>query len=185
MAQHNRHVMFDLETWDVEPSAVIRACAVIHFDSTGKVHKQYLIDCRPSIDDQLECGRTIRPSTVKWWRKQKHPLSSMLDKYPAHAIKKANQVEQMLDTLREALSVLQAPSKAAFWSRGSFDAQIIEHLFQQFDVAVPWSFRKLRDVRTLDEVIPVPLRDESLMHDPLADCANQIKQVSQFLHLRL
>lgn len=40
------------------------------------------------------------------------------------------------------------------WSRGAFDYPILAKLMAEQDVPIPWQYWQLRDVRTLDDLVP-------------------------------
>ena len=175
----NRHIMLDIETWDTAPTAIVRAIAVIQFSSDGSIRDEFLIDCRHTVDDQIQAGRTICPDTVAWWNKQP-ALSKMLD---AHRDKLRNfhtptSQAKLADVI--GLAMHNPDCEAAVWQRGAnFDTDIIKDLLLAADRMAPWRYSRLRDVRTLDEIVP---RVESKVpHDPLEDCRAQVKQVLQVL----
>ena len=175
-------IMLDLETWGTSDTAAIRALAAVAFDprrdDIHDIHDILLIDATPSIDDQIEHGRTLDPGTVKWWRNQKTPLTALL----------AEQDPEHIDTLAGILNRLEnflipwtgndtGCIGGNVWTRGHFDAPILLHAWRTFDPqsAPPWKYWQEKDVRTLDVFIEkkAPERPD----DPLSDCMAQIASV--------
>jgi predicted YcjX-like family ATPase len=77
----------------------------------------------------------------------------------------------------------------AIWAQGStFDIPIMENLFQQYERHVPWPFWKIRDARTLMQIMPIDPRKAMNFeaHNALEDCKVQalcVQQVLQQLEL--
>ena len=176
-----RHIMLDIETWDTSPTSIVRAIAVINFSSNSSIRDEFLIDCRHTTDEQILAGRTICEDTVAWWNQQSD-LSKMLD---AHRDKLRNfhtptSLVKLADVI--GLAMHNPDCEAAVWQRGAnFDTDIIKDLLLAADRMTPWRYSRLRDVRTLDEIVPKV--ESAVPHDPLEDCRAQVKQVLQVLEL--
>ena len=68
------------------------------------------------------------------------------------------------------------------WAQGPvFDIVILENLYQQLGLPLPWNFWQIRDSRTLFSLLPEDprkaIRQEA--HNALADCYFQAKCVQK------
>ena len=161
-----RWVMIDIETLDTELTAVVVSIAAVRFDeNTDPIDKlAILLD----MEDQQLRGRTISPQTLSWWMTQSDEARrwnfNESNRYP-------------IDTALQTLSAFCA-NATLFWSRGSFDPNILENLYHQFYTDVPWKYSQLRDVRSFDELwTGGPCRVGLVDHLPLDDCFKQVDQV--------
>jgi hypothetical protein len=169
--------MLDLEAWDERPTAVVRALALLEFcPLEGRIGRRSLIDLRPTLDEQLEIGRTVSEAARAWWREQERAtgrtLSRMLQPYqPLPWYRRA-------DFLDQALAVVAAwPAGAGsrVWCRWHYDLPVLCDLFAGSARRLPWGFRQWRDAGTLDEYAD-RVRPKA-PHDPVADAEAQIEQL--------
>lgn len=169
------HYMIDIETWDTAPTAAIRAIAIAVFDLDGGVHETHFIDCRRTVDEQIAAGRTFDHDTADWWRNQAPSLQDLILQAPAVANPTTSAmpetVGEMIDHVYQSFGGIFADTR--IWSRGHFDVAILEDLIKS--IHVPWQYHQVRDVRTLDELVP-PIKPQ-LPHHPMSDCLAQIQQV--------
>lgn len=177
-----RHYMIDIETWDTAPTAVIRAIAVVGFDLDGATKELFVIDCRHTVDEQIQAGRTTSVETAKWWAGQRIPLDAALAQTREIAntdVYMPSNLAVLLENLWFATHNVDADTRV--WSRGHFDIAILEHLLASSGKPIPWRHSQVRDVRTLNELVP-PVK-AALPHHPLSDCLAQIQQVCAALKL--
>ncbi|MFA7331968.1 MAG: 3'-5' exonuclease [Candidatus Delongbacteria bacterium] len=182
------HFMIDIETWDTAPTAVIRAIAIVGFNLNGTLNEMTLVDCRRTVDEQIQAGRTTSAETVDWWAKQSFGLGDLLVDTRHHAtdtgIYQTEIVEPrcLADVVRNVEDGLMAEDgEIRVWSRGHFDITILENLLQAQGDPVPWRYSQVRDVRTLDEIIPPDMAQWE--HHPLSDCLAQIRQVCMAMRM--
>jgi hypothetical protein len=185
--------MLDIETWDTRHSAIVRAIALIAFAETGEILGRCLIDARETVDEQLEYGRTVDPSTVAWWQKQA-PLGGHIQHHFSKDLLVARNIEQILEEIDAFVKRAPLGNAEKIWSRGHFDMPIIRDLFrtQEYDrdpidgaVVIgepPWPYWAEADVRTLDVLTAKVPADHP--HDPISDAEAQIQQVANALRLR-
>jgi hypothetical protein len=180
-----RHIMIDIETWDTAPTAVIRAIALVGFSLDGTPQAMHLIDCRRTLDEQIQAGRTLSADTVRWWAGQPHPLDHLLEQTGQVAggvlPREPATLDELLDDLHAVAGGADEHEETRVWSRGHFDVAILEDLFTRALRPVPWRHSHVRDARTMDEILP-PTR-APLAHHPLADCLAQISHVCAALRL--
>jgi len=167
------HIMIDLETLDVLPSATVLTIGAVKFDPFGddinepSCEKFYV---RVDIDSCDRLGCTISQSTMDWWASQstaaQEEAFSSVDRIP----------------IEEALHQLYKFCWGAkrVWSHGvGFDLIILENLYRKVGRAVPWSFWEMRDTRTLFDIGINPQRAEVTSHHALDDAYDQMLGVQR------
>lgn len=158
-----KHLMVDLETMAVSPSAVVLTLGAVIFNPYGNGYsdKMYL---RFNIDDQDKLGREIDPSTLEWWAKQDPAVMeeafSENDRVP---------VVDAMDQFHKF-----AWGCDAFWAHGSiFDIAILENMYRQLERTPPWNFWQIRDTRTLFDLGYPSDMPQNSKHDALQDAIRQ------------
>lgn len=180
------HVMLDLETMDVGPTAAVIEIAAQFFDPlTGQLGASFqeMVDLKSCT----QIGMTTDPGTIMWWLQQSEE---------ARVRYKNNHKDQHInDALLKLTKFLQRhcpdKKKLFIWGNGKeFDCEILKNAYKAalgFDT--PWDFRNTVDVRTV-----VTLGDllntqnfknselfEGVYHDPIADARHQIKYVVKYI----
>jgi hypothetical protein len=165
-------IMLDLETLGFRPECVILTFGAIKFDPYNPgLEPGPGIYHRISVDDQVALGRTIDQSTVDWWGTQD----------PA-VMEEALGEEGRISVHEFAASLNKFLVGAnCIWAQGpAFDIVIIENLFLQLGLPVPWQFWQIRDSRTLFGVHGDPReKGREAAHNALADCYYQAVGVQQ------
>lgn len=159
-------VMLDIETLGVSANCIILTVGAAKFNPntlSAPIANFYM---RLDIDEQQQMNRCSEADTVDWWLKQD-------DAVRAEAFDPDNRVD-----IATALAELSAFIKGSscVWAQGpQFDMVILEHLYQQYGMPVPWRYSRVRDSRTLFAVWD-DLRDidPEGKHNALVDCHNQI-----------
>lgn len=177
------HLMLDTETWDTEPTAVVRAVALALFDPlSGDIAARLLLDLRLTVDEQIEAGRTISENTVAWWRGRDLSLSQLIGPPdPQTAPQRLEQALQQFGAfIRPSLATGDngdAKIAGRIWTRGHFDLPVLASLIriESPNHPLPWDYWQARDVRTLDEI--TPKQAPAQPHHPMSDCEAQIAQV--------
>jgi len=165
----SKWVMFDLETLGVGPHSVVVSIGAARFNEVDEPRDKMalLLD----LEEQDSLGRKIDLGTVTWWLKQDQKARDWNfdtnNRYPVDV------------ALRAFTTFCQGAE--LFWCRGTtFDVVLLEDLFKQYGMNVPWKFNQVRDVRSLDELDD---GGDSLVgvvaHKPLDDCLMQIAQVQR------
>lgn len=155
------HLMVDLETLSIKPSAVILSLGAVKFDpySTGILDQLYF---RIDIDSQLD--RDIETETLEWWAKQDPAIQQ-------EAFDTKDRIE-----LSDAMEQFHrfAWHCRNFWSHGStFDLIILENVCRQLKRSPPWLYHQLRDTRTLFDLGQSPDMPTQGKHDALQDAIRQ------------
>lgn len=170
--------MIDLETLDVSSSAIIVAIGAVAFNNKFDTvdEKMILVDLSRTYS-----GVTASVDTCLFWFKQlrKNPEMLKLFKGDVYEPDALDQLGLFIDELKE--------TKNTFWSKGSFDFNILNHRYAAYDKKTPWRYNEIRDARTVinlprDGMMPpVKLPTNENLHDPISDCKNQIEQMRAVL----
>lgn len=161
------HVMLDLETLDVRPTASILTIGAVKFDPYGNDIESP--DCdkfyvKVDLDSCDRIGLTIDDNTVAWWSQQSAEAQ-------AEAFSEDGRIP-----IEDAMQQLYKFCWGAkcIWSHGAgFDVVILEHVFNRVGRAVPWKFWQVRDTRTIFDLGIDPNRPPILKHHALEDAWNQ------------
>lgn len=158
-----QHLMVDLETLDVKPTATVLTLGAVRFDpfTDAPMKELYLRVC---IDSQDKLGCTVSDDTLKWWNQQDTDIMEEAfdprDRIPIHEV--MNQFHAL------------AWGCSHFWSHGStFDIMIIQNLYDKLERgSYPWNFWEVRDTRTLFELAD-PNMPQNAKHNALEDAKRQ------------
>lgn len=183
-------LMFDLETLDTKPSAVVLSVGAVVWKTkrdltTHSFPLRWEIEDRfyrvLDIEEQLDHKRTVSQSTLFWWMSQdatarseafavnRQPVTNVLNGLVVFANKFTNP-----HTGKPALN--------RFWANpATFDFPIWEDLALTFGRFVPWTYRQRYDVRTAVTEASYSVRDHvetqpiyGVRHMPVYDCEWQI-----------
>jgi len=167
------HVMLDLETLSTNTDAVITQIGGCLFQP-GAVdpikHKfSYFIDPASALNS----GMQIDWSAVRWWLGQSDEA-------------RAPFLADSQMTLRDALIYLQRgnwQNVQCVWSHGAgFDIPILEWSFKKLKLSYPWSYKAVRDTRTLFWLCPdVQWPENPLKHSAVDDAVTQALAVTDAL----
>lgn len=201
---HTRHIMFDIETLDVESTAVILSVAMIPF----KLNEKYgtkATETYPSVDEywgnlirrsifvkfdareQIDnYKRTVNKPTLAFWNKQ-------CDIVKAKSFLPNKEVdvstELGVNTLYKHIQNLGLTKDSRFWARGTLDQVCFDSLCRKLGKDPIIGYNHWMDVRTAisflyDDAssgyrtIPGFEKDSKVMkHDPVQDCAYDILQL--------
>lgn len=134
------HLMLDIETLDITPSAVILVVAGVFFNSkTGELGAEF----EAAVNSQQEQpGRTISLDTVAWWAKQS-------DEARKQAFGGSESLKRVLTNLSRFIH-MHSTDTVKVWGNGKeFDCSILEHAYQQLAMPCPWKFWDTQDARTI------------------------------------
>jgi hypothetical protein len=170
------HLMLDIETLDIKPSAVILVVAAVFFDpKTGQLGAEFE-NAVSSQKDQP--GRTISLDTVAWWAKQSDEARKL-------AFGGTESLKRMLTNLSRFIH-MNSTDQVKVWGNGKeFDCAILEHAFQQLEMPCPWKFWDTQDVRTVITLAEMlgfnPKKErafEGTPHRALDDAKHQARYVA-------
>lgn len=166
------HAMIDLETLGTKPNCVILTLGAIKFNTLTADEPNNGIYQKFDIDQQDKLGRSQDESTIEWWGKQAKNIQD-----EAFGEDGRISLEQCTKELNKFLVGVDV-----VWAQGPvFDIVILENLYQQLGLPLPWNFWQIRDSRTLFSLLPEDprkaIRQEA--HNALADCYFQAKCVQK------
>lgn len=168
-----RDIMIDIESLSLQPDALvlsIGACTFTCGTEYPTIGEKLLLVL--DMTQQIIAGRHIDQGTQKWWAEQPEAASAHW-KTPG----KVHPVNVALTEL--ALFVRDAPR---IWANGiCFDITVLEHLYRQNGIKVPWKYNIVRDARTFyDNNRPwKQFTSEGVLieHHPVDDCISQINRL--------
>lgn len=171
--------MLDLETLSVFPNSVILSLGAVKFDPHRLVNPVDFLELQFDADQQIANGRHVDPGTLQWWGQQK-PQVIEAAMNPIGRLS----VESALTSLTKF--VFHADE---IWCQGPvFDIVILENIYQQYGMSVPWQYWKIRDSRTLFSSLNYDPRRELRLsgadhHNALDDAIIQAVAVQQVYRL--
>lgn len=167
------HMMVDLETLDTRPSTVILSIGACIFNEAGPLlgsdAKLYV---RCSWQDQIDAGRTVSESTIRWWMQQSDAARAALD----------GETFSLSRGLMDLKLMYYAQRCDRIWANGTtFDISILDHAYAG---AQPWKYNAMRDMRGLRDLVPSDIMDDVenvTAHDALSDAIYQAEFVVRAL----
>lgn len=168
-------ISFDLETLSTRPNAAIISIGAVAFDrDSGKIGTSLYLEI--AVDDAIKHGH-VSGSTIGWWITQGGSAKSVFSG-------KHEKVNLHTALCRVKAFVMACGPDARVWGNGSTaDITWLESAFASaggFDMAVPWKYWNIRDVRTTVDDAALP-RDavprEGTHHNALDDAVHQAKLV--------
>lgn len=166
-------LMIDLETLGTDPDCVVLSIGACVFDFQKKkiVDKFYIV---LDTEDQKNCFRTVDQNTLKWWSQQSNQAKKVFTE-------PKEEVREALDQFVQFILRNGTISQIKPWGNGStFDISILESLFKDYEVKVPWLFYNVMDLRTFvrfqgkGDKVP---KLEGVNHHALDDAINQANYV--------
>jgi hypothetical protein len=168
-------LMIDIETLGVVPEANISTIAAQLFDpfADGYTEDDHFYS---RISPESQPNRIVSESTLDWWAKQPKEAKE-------EAFGDADRID--LKVALEKLAKLIWRSDHV-WSQGpTFDMNILENAYREYDINFPWDFWNIRDSRTVFSLYP-DLVMPKVEHHALADCRRQILLLQKTLkHLKV
>lgn len=163
-----QHVMIDLETLGLKPSAIIISIGAVKFDlETGELGGKFYAEL--DVESQKK-DRSVCESVLKWWSER--------DGLALAAFNGTMPLSAALENLKAFLG-----RNCAVWANGSlFDIAILENAYRS-EGGHPWRYNRVYDCRTLrmvhERIIgKYELEMEGVHHNALDDAIYQAKWVS-------
>ncbi len=160
----NNDIMLDLETLGTRHDSVITQIGACYFDRhTAKIGKTLLVNVE--INSSLERGMTVTGGAIKFWV-ERGENATFLEK-----------PERITLALAKVSDFMKKKKKAIIWCHSTFDAIILANAYYAIGQGLPYSYRAIRDIRTLVDLSGVK-REKSAgdpkTHDALEDCIYQV-----------
>jgi hypothetical protein len=181
--------MIDLETLGTHPAtAPIIQIGAVGFSLAGDGPHERVPLFRSHIDAK-SCliepfNRYIDPATVAWWvRTDPQLLLEIMEG-------KGLALSLVLIALNEWFAQLGGPPEGVWGNGSTFDIAMLETAYEQASLPLPWSYRAIRDVRTMAMIAgddnacweggtKTPYEQTGQKHDALVDCLRQVRMVQQ------
>lgn len=167
-------ISIDIETLSTRHDAAILSIGAVVFDrETGELGENFYVTV--DIDSAIANGHVLG-STLAWWMQQNEAAKGLFD-----ASEKCTLAEALFD-----LSIFVRQREGArVWGNGAtFDITILEHAYSRVNLAAPWKFWEIRDMRTLVEAaaargfnkVSVPFEGEK--HNAMDDAVHQARVIA-------
>lgn len=191
------NIMLDIETLDVSPlnRAVIASVGMVRFNiretddwsSLCKIEREYYAEL--PIQPQLDAGRTINASTLRWWLTQPENVQAPLR--VDHGVHEPIVLEHIFDEMETFLT----PSIVSEWNYcnpfkiwanpAHFDIPKLETLFTDFGYVFPvpwWCFRDMTSYKVAAKLAGIrgpsfKLPEEKQNHNALYDAREQVLEL--------
>jgi hypothetical protein len=153
--------MIDIEGLATGPDATILTIAAQCFDPLTRGYFEQHYYARVTLESQED--RRIEQGTIDWWATQKAAQAE------AFAEDGRIPLKQALEELHKLCWKCNR-----IWMNGpTYDANILEHAYKSYGLALPWQYYKIRDTRTIYSLVP-SLQKYPASHHALEDCRRQI-----------
>lgn len=157
-----KDLMVDIETLGTGINSVITQIGACYFDRfTGELGETFLVNIR--IQDCLDKGLTVDGGAIKFWFEQNHK----------------DFLEAPIDLTKALGHFKQFCKKDTIaWAHATFDFPIISNAYRLHSQGLPFSYRNMRDIRTLVDLANIPYKQykrEGTHHNALDDCKYQVK----------
>lgn len=158
-----RHIMLDLETMGTRPGCPVLSIGAVIFTPEG-IEKEFYVKATPLSNTSL--GLVASQATLDWWAEQSEAA-------------RAEAFEGATLSIGQALSMLDdwvvASDVEHMWCHGAtFDAPILDAIYDKLGRPAPWKFYNVRDTRTLYDLSGIaPDRTKGMHHHALTDARNQ------------
>lgn len=163
-------IMLDLETLGTRPGSAIVALGAVSFEPFDNKLGNFIVGTVGLVQPKMR----IEGNTVGWWMKQSQQTREIT--FPDQPT--WPNIEDMLD----AFTAFYDGSE--LWSHGAaFDIVLLEAAYHRHGRRTPWSYRQIRDTRTLFALRPdVKVPFDGTMHSAIDDACHQAKWVQSVYH---
>lgn len=168
--------MIDCETLGITPGCAILSIGARAFDSV-KLGPNFYVNV--NLFSCLMAGLHVEQGAVDFWKSPKADLARpFLWREPSLSLK---------DALTNFSKWFHDNDCVEVWSKGpAADVVWMEAAFRAVDVTCPWSYRKVRCVRTIIDLAGVPdseLSAYGILHHAADDASNQSADVMKAMNL--
>ncbi len=164
--------MIDLETLGTKENCVVISIGVVAFNEEGFQGRDFYAVF--NVEEQIVKGRKIDYSTLKWWMSQSEEARKVFTEG-------SHNVETILNCLTEYINSFMEDGKSAFiWGNGSiFDISIMQNLYDQYNIEIPWKFWNVMDLRTFVRFVGdgERVQNNGIQHNARDDARNQAEYV--------
>ena len=137
------HFTVDIETLGLNPDAIVLSIGAVRWTLKGGIIGKF----HEALHLGAQKGRTLTPETIQFWIDQ--PRNFGLDNTHRYL------PSTSLQHLREFICLYWTSKKSTIWAQGpQFDITILEHMYKEQELPIPWEYNSVRDVRTLWKLFP-------------------------------
>lgn len=158
--------MIDIETLGTDNDAVIIQIGAVIFNEQGMLET---FESKINIDSQQD--RSTTAGTLAFWFKQDVSLYDIVGK------------DDLQVALMNLKKFLKGKKVQEFWSKGSFDFNLLHNAFTSYSMRPPWHYGQVRCFRTMCN-LPVPrnIDKNETLHDALSDAIHQATELNLILN---
>lgn len=172
------HLMIDLETLCTKPTAVVLSAGLVLFDPKEGIKKKHheVLD----VQAQLDSGRTVSESTLKWWFSQGEKAKGIFDNLAGDNEVNSNlHISSFLSVLEGFLNGIDLKELKVWGNGPSFDLCMIENMYHEEQRWIPWKFWNVCCFRTFDRITKCRQKHQrkGTHHDALDDAVYQAECV--------
>jgi len=147
-------VMFDLEFLSLKSNPVVVSIGAVVWDMDDASYnpQEYYMIC--DLQEQLDRGRTVDENTLRWWMSQRDEVRDVLvDKREVCSYTLPFILKGISDWYNRAGGNQQIQR---VWSHGAAcDMAILKNLYDDYQLACPWHYRKVRDTKTAFDILKI------------------------------
>lgn len=160
--------MIDIETLDTTPTAVILSIGAAVFDpETFIISDSFLY--KVNGQSCLDLGMTVSFKTIQWWMEQDREAQIVSFSTPDGSI--SNALWQLSQFIGKSLPEI-------IWAQGpQFDIIILENAYRMAKKPVPWTYRQIKDCRTVIDLGKIEFTRQRVGHDPVNDAKDQVEML--------
>lgn len=162
-------IMIDIETLGTKPGSVIASIGAVEFDQlTGQFGREFYVVV--DVVSAQEFGLSIDASTVLWWMQK-----------TAEARESTFAEGQHINScLIDLWSFVTSIAPIRVWAHGpAFDLVLLESAYRATHLTCPWTYKQMRDTRTLLDIAGVEIQPFGTHHNALDDAKAQALAVAE------
>lgn len=172
-ANADLNVMVDFETLSLQPNAFLLECGLVIFDNQFNIVTEALFTTN---NLNYSASQDVDGNTLEWWVNQQDGLYNLLQR--AKTQFNPNDLTVQARTCMLLSKLKQACPTLKFWSKGSFDADILR--YYDNDIFKYNEFMDVRTIKTFAEMQGIVFDDKTkATHNALEDCRAQLEILKQ------
>lgn len=158
------NLMIDLETLGTNPDAPVISIGAVFFDKKELKEEFYAtID----VKEQIALGRKVTGDTLQWWMSQDDAAKNVFKE----------DARDVTTVLIEFIAFCKTHVPRAWGNGSTFDISIMEDIFRQYDLTIPWQYFNVRDFRTFKQLFRKKLERAGTHHNALDDAKYQANYI--------